>query len=142
MPHYEINAPDVVSETIDGEAVILNLKDGDYHSSLDIGSAVWEWIQAGYAVESIENALEARFPESASEIAKDVADLLAQLEKENLIRPASSEPRMQSPDVGILENTHHYSKPELNSYRDMQDLLLLDPVHEIDDAGWPEPAKG
>jgi hypothetical protein len=25
----------------------------------------------------------------------------------------------------------------LNKYTDMQDLLLLDPIHEVDAAGWP-----
>jgi len=31
--HYVVNAPAVVSEIIDGEAVIMNLKSGNYYSS-------------------------------------------------------------------------------------------------------------
>jgi hypothetical protein len=27
----------------------------------------------------------------------------------------------------------------LNKYSDMQELLLLDPIHDVDDAGWPKP---
>ena len=27
--------------------------------------------------------------------------------------------------------------PELKRYADMQDLLLLDPVHDVDEKGWP-----
>jgi hypothetical protein len=27
--------------------------------------------------------------------------------------------------------------PVLNKYTDMQDLLLLDPIHEVDERGWP-----
>src|SRR4051794_38301552 len=30
-----------------------------------------------------------------------------------------------------------YGAPALNKYTDMQELLLLDPVHEVDEAGWP-----
>jgi hypothetical protein len=34
-------------------------------------------------------------------------------------------------------NGRPYSPPKLSAYTDMQELLLLDPVHEVDDAGWP-----
>jgi hypothetical protein len=30
-----------------------------------------------------------------------------------------------------------YAKPELNKYTDMQQLLLADPLHEVEEAGWP-----
>ena len=29
---------------------------------------------------------------------------------------------------------------DLGKYTDMQELLLLDPVHEVDEAGWPNRA--
>lgn len=36
-----INAPSVVGEVIDGEAVILNLETGKYYSARGSGSAIW-----------------------------------------------------------------------------------------------------
>jgi hypothetical protein len=30
-----------------------------------------------------------------------------------------------------------FEKPGLQKYSDMQDLLLLDPIHEVDEMGWP-----
>jgi len=27
--------------------------------------------------------------------------------------------------------------PVLERYEDMQDFLLVDPIHEVDDSGWP-----
>jgi hypothetical protein len=33
-----------------------------------------------------------------------------------------------------------YQEPKLGKYTDMQELLLLDPVHEVDEAGWPNKA--
>jgi hypothetical protein len=30
-----------------------------------------------------------------------------------------------------------FEAPVLNRYTDMQDLLLLDPIHEVDETGWP-----
>jgi hypothetical protein len=30
-----------------------------------------------------------------------------------------------------------YVAPVVQRYDDLEDLLLLDPIHEVDDAGWP-----
>ena len=30
-----------------------------------------------------------------------------------------------------------FEAPSLEKYTDMQDLVLLDPVHEVDQTGWP-----
>jgi hypothetical protein len=30
-----------------------------------------------------------------------------------------------------------FSAPVLQKYDDMQDLIMLDPIHEVDDSGWP-----
>jgi len=30
-----------------------------------------------------------------------------------------------------------FNAPVLNKYTDMQDLLILDPIHEVDATGWP-----
>jgi hypothetical protein len=36
--------------------------------------------------------------------------------------------------------TAEFHAPVLQVYSDMQDLLLLDPIHEVDATGWPMPA--
>ncbi len=30
-----------------------------------------------------------------------------------------------------------YAPPALETYTDMQELLLLDPIHDVDETGWP-----
>ena len=38
-----------------------------------------------------------------------------------------------------------YEHPVLQKYTDMEDLLLLDPIHDVDEAGWParkQPVEG
>ncbi|MCP4686880.1 MAG: PqqD family protein, partial [Desulfobacterales bacterium] len=32
-----------------------------------------------------------------------------------------------------------FSPPALRKFTDMEELLLLDPIHEVNDAGWPIP---
>ena len=33
-----------------------------------------------------------------------------------------------------------FEAPRLERYTDMKDYFLLDPIHEVDTAGWPQPA--
>ena len=32
-----------------------------------------------------------------------------------------------------------YEKPKIETFSDMKDLLLLDPIHDVDETGWPSP---
>ena len=149
MIYYEVNAPHVLGEVIDGEAIIMDLKSGYYYSCLGVGAAVWSCMEARCAVDDIEESLRGRFPDAAAAIAEDLAAFVGQLQEHNLIRPAPEGSKSEGPvsmDNGgpapaLLEAVAGYDKPELTSYTDMQDLLLLDPVHEVDETGWPEAKK-
>jgi len=41
---------------------------------------------------------------------------------------------------GLFKDIDSYKAPELDTYEDMQDLILLDPIHEVDESGWPNVA--
>lgn len=45
--YYTSNQPFVVSELIDGEAIIMNLKSGNYYSTRHTGALVWDWLEHG-----------------------------------------------------------------------------------------------
>jgi hypothetical protein len=65
--------------------------------------------------------------------------LLVQLQQENLIVPVDGETAV---DLQPSNNGHDkpsFTPPLLHKYSDMQELLLLDPIHDVDEAGWPKP---
>ncbi len=41
--------------------------------------------------------------------------------------------------VSTDESKTPFQIPVLDVYSDMQDLLLLDPIHDVDETGWPTP---
>ena len=134
---YEISAPQVIHETIDGEVVIINLESGNYYSLRGTGARAWAGIDQGAEPSAIAGDLESSFS-GAGSAAAEVETFLAALEAEGLIR-ASEEPgvplALPETDGGAA-----YSPPVLETFTDMQDLILLDPVHEVDEAhGWPRP---
>jgi hypothetical protein len=131
----------VTHETIDGEAVIINLDSGNYYSLVDVGSFIWGLIEQGASVSEVQSLVSQTYQGSASEIDRGVLDLLVQLQQESLIVPVD-EVGAFDPVKPTSSNGHEkasFNPPLLNKYSDMQELLLLDPIHDVDEAGWPKP---
>ena len=127
---YKINGPSVVSEVIDGEAVIVNMDNGSYYSVDDSGAFIWDLVCQGANVSEIIALIEKSYAGSDVEIEKTVSELIEQLLKEALI--VESEGALQSSaEAGSFEEK--FTAPELKKYTDMEELLLLDPIHEEGD---------
>ncbi|PSB57686.1 PqqD family protein [Chamaesiphon polymorphus] len=139
---FRVNSPQVVSETIDGEVVIVNLDKGIYYSLLKTGADVWSRIERQLDRQELVREVVRSYDGSVEEIEIAIDEFIANLLAEELIvidpqpRAASTE---NSPE--ILETSGskpHFEKPLVEKFTDMEDLLLLDPIHEVDvDAGWP-----
>ena len=141
---YDINQPAVASEVINGEAIMMHHASGDYFSANGIGAVVWQWIGETRSHDQIVRALEARFPQSSGGIRDAVDAFLADLLRHELIR--AIEPG-DGPAPGALSQqadglAGEFSPPVLNVYSDMREVLLLDPIHEVEEAsGWPMPKR-
>ena len=137
---FRVNTPTVTHETIDGEAVIINLDSGNYYSLMDVGSFIWGLVENGASASEVQNLVLQTYQGNAADIDRGVQDLLAQLEQENLIVPVDGTALDLS--HGLPSNGHEkpsFTVPLLHKYSDMQELLLLDPIHDVDEAGWPKP---
>ena len=140
---FRVNAPNVTHETIDGEAVIINLDSGVYYSLDGVGANIWNLLDAGRPVEGIEEWLAAAYEEDEPDgIPTAVDELVTELSAEHLIVPMSEEHQAVGADVepGPPNDDGKraaFVKPLLQRYSDMQELLLLDPIHEVDETGWP-----
>lgn len=132
---FEINAPAVAGEIIDGEAIILHLPKGHYFSSEGSGAMIWAGIERKMPLDSIADALAQRFGLDTAAARTAAEDFIAELVRHDLVRPA--EPGESVVDPGQLPGGGDYSPPRIEIYTDMQELLLLDPIHEVDPAGWP-----
>lgn len=66
QPMYALNQPFVVSELIDGEAVIMNLNSGNYYSTRHTGALVWAWLEQGWNSERICAALRQHYGDPAA----------------------------------------------------------------------------
>ncbi len=137
----KVNTPNVVHETIDGETILLDLNTGNYYSLDGTGAVIWEFIdKTGNYEKAIEIMTAANSAESDI-IDSTVKQFTEELLTEKLMVIAENE--ITSPDVTELEKklkeiALNFKAPAVCKYTDMQDLLLLDPIHEVDEKGWPE----
>ena len=133
---YRINPANVSAENIDGEVIIVNLASGTYYSTLDLGVCLWSRITAGHSIGAILDELRAAYPGEYAAIESTVHDFIAHLERENLIERSDGMPAASDNAVEVVLPAQ-FTAPVLNCYSDMQDMLLLDPVHDVADVGWP-----
>jgi Coenzyme PQQ synthesis protein D (PqqD) len=137
-----VNAPQVIHETIDGEVIIINLASGNYYSVKGAGADIWEVLQAspGADAHDIAAGIAARFDRAAEAIEPDIGPFLEELRREELVAEVEegAAPATAATNGPAAANGGKtYEPPVLEKYTDMQDLVLLDPVHEVDSAGWP-----
>lgn len=123
---FRPNRPDVIDEAFDGEAVLVHMGTGCYFSLNAAATAVWALLQDGRSA----GAVAASLGWEPSSVEAFVERLRAEL----LVEEAESDAGMTLIDAPPAE-----SEPVLQRFSDMQDLLMLDPIHDIDldGDGWP-----
>lgn len=137
-----INTPTVISEVFEHEIVMLHLESGAYYSLEQSGAEIWTVLQQGANLPEITARVAALYGINAEEIESTVHQFMQELAQEQLIVPdsaAAPSSRSQGAKVACASrgNHHGFTPPYLNKYTDMQDLLLLDPIHEVAESGWP-----
>ncbi len=135
--YYRVNAPNVVSETIDGEVIVINLANGNYYSLDSVGASIWAWIEQGAAQNEIVDWLPNAYDCNGQDVVSSVQSFVNTLETEGLILPQAinGTTAMSFP---VPAKKAPFQMPTLNTFNDMQDLLLLDPIHDVDETGWPQ----
>ena len=135
-------APRVIHETIDGEVIIIDLGTGSYYSLRGSGADVWQLIHGSPGVASAElvDALTAHYEVGDVEIGTAVSAFVDKLSAEGLVTPADANdlPGALSVPESNGSPPRAFEAPTLEKYTDMQDLVLLDPVHEVGEIGWPQ----
>ena len=129
-----VNAPAVVAELFEEEVVAIHLDRGTYYSLSGGAPRLWPLIGCGLGAAAIAERIAAPLPPGEAAAARAaVLAFLAELEAEELVRigPGAGEPPALAAGEG-------FEPPRLERFTDMQELIALDPVHDVTDAeGWP-----
>jgi hypothetical protein len=141
---YHVNPAKVVHETIEGEAILIHLESGFYYSLDGAGADVWGLLAESRPVGDVAVEVADRYEADPEAVDGEVRRLAAELAEEGLLEPAPNglPPAARNGTNGGPPKVA-FTPPVLSKYEDMQDFLLVDPIHETGDAGWPNPpARG
>lgn len=137
--YYKPGGSHVVFEHFDTETVMINLKSGFYFSLNPAGQRIWEFLQNWPTLDEVYSAVTPRDHGNGKANHAEVAAFLEKLAEHGLVemtadRPKNKGLRDQKSPIG-------YETPQIQVFSDQQELLLLDPIHEVDDPGWPTPSR-
>jgi hypothetical protein len=138
---FVINDAECASKVVDGEAVIINLTNGTYYSLDKAGAHIWEQLLAGQSIDEVRANVETTYDVTSEQAQADIATLVAELIAEQLLLPASASTNGAAHAASAAPSSRlEYVRPSLTTYRDMADLLALDPpLPRLEDVVWNEP---
>ncbi|WP_028081314.1 PqqD family protein [Solimonas soli] len=131
---YAIARTDIVFESFDGDAVVLDLGQGRYYGFSDSGSQVWQALILQVPPAALVGQACAGQALSASDVEGFVGRLLG-----FGLLAASPEASPVPLPAAIAEALQAAREPlSVEMHDELADLLLVDPIHDVEEqAGWP-----
>ncbi len=135
---FRINEPSVIYQTFDQEVVAVHLNTGSYHTLPGIAGEAFILLSAtGSSPREMATSLAARYDAPAAQIEQDLVIFIGQLLSQSMVVAIDGPPAPASAAVR-LGNLAPYTAPVLESFSDLEGLVLIDPVHDVEAAGWPK----
>ena len=132
--YYTTQVPMVVSRKFDTEIIIANFETGIYYSLTGTAADIWLGLESGASVDEIVMAFGALGTGDVEGSKHIVTSFVENLLSEKIIVPCLDVPLSQ-PRSPQFSNS--LSMPMLDRFDDLRELLFLDPVHDVSEAGWP-----
>lgn len=131
--YYRTDVRDAASELFERELVIANYGSGIYYSLSETATLIWQGLRHGLSVAQVAAWLEQHFAGTPT-IADEVRAFADRLLAEGLVIEVEA-PVELGELPAIAAST--WTEPRLERFDDLQELLLLDPVHDVSEPGWP-----
>jgi hypothetical protein len=136
----------VAADTVEGEAVIINLDTGAYYTTEGTGCDAWQLLASGRTVGEVVASLGNRYVADDGAIEHYVQGLVTTFLAEGLMHVLDPDDPPSVDDgtdaLPATETRQPFDPADFISYHDMKGLLLLDPVHDVEADGWPHAAAG
>lgn len=137
-----VDRDNAISETLDGEVVVIHLHSGAYYSADALGTELWNRLENGASVAGLSRELAQRFDADDGVIAEALDDFVSTLRREGLVKVAdAAEAEDAPPPAHPPEDGDHvrqpFQAPVFEIYEDLRELLHADPIHDVMNAGWP-----
>ena len=126
---YRIPSAKIAHQNIDGEVIVIHFDTGSYYSLNGSAAALWQMLGQPRSVHSLCS----RFANSDAHTERAVQRFVSELASEGLLESLNAVSVKSRGDAPIP-----FDAPVIEKYSDMQYLLLADPLHDVEEEGWPK----
>ena len=139
-PWYRLRQRDVTHERLDGEVIAVNLLTGRYYSMSGTAADIWSATLLTGTARGAQELLAAVYtlPVQADAEIESFLDRCVEAELFEVTGAAGI--YQQGTDRAALPEDFprtSWLPPNLEEYEDLQDLILVDPIHDTSALGWP-----
>ena len=134
---YIFNEEKVFADFADDQFIVLNHVNGEYYSFDKTSSIVLKALTEGCSTEDLVKAFCNRYDSEVTGAPEHIKRFVEQLISLGIIIPGGNEEGNAEKYVAAIDSE---KMPELSCevFTDVADLLMMDPIHEVDEkAGWP-----
>jgi len=138
---YSINAKKMYYDMADGQAIVINFETGMYYGMSPLASAILDLILKGATPEAIAAALKGK-PGASASIEEDIKAFIQKLMDREILVVHENQDGLKSIAAEEIQFDQEALAEgfglEINEYAEAQDLILADPIHDVNvDMGWP-----
>ena len=131
---YSVDEDSVIFEEIDGEMVVINLQTGCYYSLNSDAALAWRLVSNGFAISDILELGDGG--QESERLGAALRGIVRDFEAERLLQKASGAVGRNHAAIDGLDPAG-IRNPSMQKHEDIQEMLKLDPIHEVTDLGWP-----
>ena len=134
---YSIDARRISHERFHDEVIVINAAAGSYYSGSGTAADLWTLVSQGAGIVEATTILAAAYSCDEETVSGDIEKSIGSLIERNIIQ--GNDDLSQSKVEFVLPDAVRkiWTAPEFDEYTDMWDLIQLDPIHDVGDAGWP-----
>ncbi|HKF47867.1 MAG TPA: PqqD family protein [Terracidiphilus sp.] len=138
-----LNHGKILFEEFEREIVVVNTESGFYYSLSGSGPRILRLLDDGCPPDVIPEKLIGTNASSSSR--QDIEAFICRLRDAEIVVEGEEDlgqPPAETADVSAFQAAADYETPVFERFEDLQELLLIDPVHQVDqDYGWPKPLR-
>ena len=134
---YAIDTANVSHERLHDEVIIINLKTGAYYSGSGPAADLWDLLCQGAIISQLASVLASEYSCDEALVLQDINGCLDFLVECAIIQVDGEIGASASELVLPKIQRAGWIPPKFEEYTDMWDLIQLDPIHDVGEAGWP-----
>jgi hypothetical protein len=129
--------PALTIEDFGNEIIIVNLHNGAYFSLKNSAAKLWRSAASAPDLQEALAALSKEFTLDETALA-GIGILLRQLREDSLVHfEDKTLEELAAFPPAAPNGKPSFPEPQYEKFTNMQDILLLDPIHDVGELGWP-----